>query len=344
MTRAVSFVLFLVAFGVGLLFFLLGGGRRGPGLEPERDVRPARESASPVNTRARDPLDEPGLVRAPVAESDEPAQSETAKDAASSAAAWSACYEGGDEAQVRACLRAWLLEEDPDPEALAALICPGGAWREGMELFLQEASLAWAPVSAASRFHELNELCPGVDEVWPRVFDHACANDPEWCRLFGSTLVPEDLFGESGLGFIEMAYRAARTGNEGMVSLLEEGARGEWGGDAEQVALALAKAWSLRSLPADRLSLLREVAASPTFQGRDFEVDALVGWALNRDGIPPDAMPTIEFVRGLLNDARFGARAAEHLLVLDEWGAMPDRFHLEHRESLLDLARSLVGR
>jgi hypothetical protein len=191
----------------------------------------------------------------------------------------------------------------------------------------------------------VTDACPRMSEQWADAIAQALEREP----AFGSELAQE-LHGErvfapgSGCALIGAALELAGQGDEAMRLVLEQGARGEWGGTEEQVSDAIYQASGLHARPAERLAFLESVLASPALRGRRFEADALMGSLLAPRSVDArDPAPALELTRRLLRDPRLGADAARHLLVLEDFDSLPSAWSAGDHAELVALAREVAG-
>ena len=314
-----------------------------PGGEDDAGIAAPPTAGSPDDEEADAPEVLPGPEDRVVAPGETGAAAdETTTD---SEAGWRACLEETDAARVTACLEACLPAEGLGPEELAALLCAEESEIDNEEKWLVAVAAArWAPREVFANVAELHERCEDLGYFWVGFFDDRLAHDPAWHEAAFAALQSEHLCdGTESTAILELVSKRAAGGDAWMQGMLQAAARGELGGSDVQVAFALDQAMDCELDAGGRLAFLDSVLGSPSFGGRPFATDALMGALLDPRTVEPGhEAEALALTRRLLEDPVRGARAARHLLVLNEWETLPANYSPDELAELVDLARKVT--
>lgn len=241
----------------------------------------------------------------------------TAGPAHSSNLAWSACLDHGDETRIWDCLRVHL-DPHPDAKEVGRHLCTSGQDPATSQALLLGAALDRMPAAdALSWLREVEVACPRF--LGWSVLEHAIeqlrARDPAWLQQFVAALTPDRLFAEqSGESGLLLAAHLREKGDLEIREWVERGARGEWGGTAEQIERAIGLSLAVDRTPADRLEFLRSVLASESVPGDGSLGSTFVLELLNPKTIAGgDSASALDTIEAALCDPRFKESAAATL-------------------------------
>ena len=227
--------------------------------------------------------------------------------------AWAACLDAVDPDAVRACL-ASHLDAHPDPAEIARFLCSDARHAELHLTLVSEALTRIAAPEAMTWIGQLEVGCRrylewGLLEAALTIREQ---RDPEWFLAFRQTLTPERLFAtEAGEAGILITTLFLKKGDLEVRSWMESGARGEWGGTAEQIDRAIAVSLRAQTPGDETLAHLRSVIGSSGVPGGGSTGSTFVHALLDARAWPEGhSAGALETLTSLLYDDRFQESAA----------------------------------
>ncbi len=229
---------------------------------------------------------------------------------------WRACLEL-PEAEFLACI-AGAGELRLTPEELVALYRRYGGRDARFRLLFREALLLQPP-GAAMAFVDA-AWCEDEGVTKMQFVVEACVGElmksrPDWTQQAAAEVHPDDLFGAAAtVGPVLAAGELAEQSPE-VARILQEGARGEWGGSTDQMVRALnATTWNLRTNPDAVFEFLHSVARASTLPNDPQFGGSLVAMLGISNGYSNAyAEASCAVILDVLKDARFSQQAARQL-------------------------------
>lgn len=255
---------------------------------------------------------------------------------------WRLCLSGVEDHVARACIQRELGGRVVSPEELVQWICADGPPEGGDYVLIDEVAAGWDPAHASQHIARFQSLCDVEGHHWIPFLARQGRVDPEWLAAFEATLDPASAFRDEDFLQMRLLMVLRDSGSQAMAQALDAGARGEWGGGAEQVALALASCFESRRGSETQLEFLRSVLGAPTFEHRPAEVRALAGCVLEGAVMGRDPQLALAFVDELLAHPAAGPEFARHLVDLHQRNRMPAGLSEVQRQTLLRRARALL--
>lgn len=271
------------------------------------------EEFTPLPAGGRSPVAEPILERKGIPQPGAPG---IESESVAALTGWRACLEL-PEAEFLACI-AEVGELRLTPEELVDLYRRYGG-RDARFRFLFREALLLQPPGAAMAFVDA-AWCEDEGVTKMQFVVEACMGElmksrPDWTQQAAAEVHPDDLFGAAAtVGPVLAAGELAEQSPE-VARILQEGARGEWGGSTDQMVRALhATTWNLRTDPDAAFEFLHSVARASTLPNDPQFGGSLVAMlAMSNQYSGAHAEASCAVILDVLQDARFSEQAARQL-------------------------------